>query len=310
MREAIEKLKKLGSKRIFVQFPEGLRLKIQDIAKQIEKEDFEVILSMEPCYGACDIREDEAKRLGCDAILHIAHEDYGVKTEIPVVYYPYFMEADPIPILEKEFDKLEKFKKIGLITSLQFVKTIPSVKKFLEDKGKKVFVSKSGTERYDAQILGCRIDAGKNIENEVDAFLCISAGKFYPLGLVMNTDKPVFNLDLEKRQIHDLEEKKKQIKKIEAWNLSQLKDAKKIGLLLSWKRGQIQGSPFELKKKLEDEGKEVFVLAMDEISQEKLQGLKFDILISFACPRITDDLEKFKIPLIDNSLLYKMEKSK
>ncbi|MEM5802100.1 MAG: diphthamide biosynthesis enzyme Dph2 [Candidatus Aenigmatarchaeota archaeon] len=305
MQEAIKKLKKIKAKRIFVQFPEGLKLKIQDVAKELEKNGFEVVLCMEPTYGACDIREYEATLLNCDAILHIGHEDYGIKTELPVVYYPFFLNGNPIKILEKEWSKLEKYKRIGLVTSLQFIPAMLKAKKFLENKGKKVLVGKSATEKYEGQILGCRIGAGKQIEKKVDVFLCISAGKFYPLGLALATEKPVLNLDLETGKIHSLEELKKKIKKIEVWNLAQFKEAKKIGFLVSWKRGQMFGLPFELKKRVEKEGKEVYILAMDEINEEKLQGLKLDVLVNFACPRIgSDDLERFKIPLINYNLLY------
>jgi len=130
-KEIIDKLNKAKIKRIFVQFPEGLKLKIQDIAKELEENDFEVILSLERTYGACDVREYEANLLKCNGILHIAHQDYGIKTKLPVVYWDYFIEADAVPALKKEFDKLKKFKNIGLVTSLQFVQTLPSVKERL-----------------------------------------------------------------------------------------------------------------------------------------------------------------------------------
>ena len=306
MREVFKKLRKIKAKRLFVQFPEGLKLKIQDLAKEFEKKGFEVVLCMEPTYGACDVREYEAKLLGCDAIIHIAHEDYGVKTKIPVIYYPYFLEGDPIPIIKKEWNKIEKFEKIGLVASLQFVPAMIKLKRFLEENGKKVFIGKSTTEKYKGQILGCRVGSAKKIERNVDAFICVSAGKFYPLGLALNTDKPVLNLDLEMKKVYDMHEQKRKIQRIEAWNLSQFKEARRIGLLISWKKGQMLGNPFELKKKLEKMGKEVYVMAFDEILESKIIGLKLDALISFACPRIaTDDLERFKIPIINYNLIYK-----
>jgi 2-(3-amino-3-carboxypropyl)histidine synthase len=297
MDNAVKQLKKLRAKRVFVQFPEGIRHKMADIAKQLEKEGFEAVICTEPCYGACDIRDEEADRLKCDALLHIGHEDYGVKSKLPVVYWEYFIDVNPLPALEKEFDKLKNYKKIGLITSLQFVKAIPIVKEYLEKKGKKVFVHKA--LQYDGQILGCRLDAGKTIENKVDCFLCISAGEFYGLGMVLQTDKPMLNLDLEKKTIESLEGKKKKIQKIIAWNKSALKDAKRVGVLVSWKLGQLK-SPYEIKKKLENEGKEVFILAMDEIIPEKVEGLKLDALVNCSCPRIgIDDLERYKIPVVN-----------
>jgi 2-(3-amino-3-carboxypropyl)histidine synthase len=297
MKEAIEKLKKIKARRVFVQFPEGLTLRIQDIVKELEKNGFEVVVCLDKCFGACDIRVNEAELIGCDAILHIGHEEFVTKTKLPVVYWEYFLEADPCQTLDKEFYKLKDFKRVGLITSIQFVKTIPMIKKFLEEKGKEVFVHKS--LQYPGQILGCNLEAAKSIEKEVDCFLCISAGKFYGLGLSLVSEKPMLNLDLEKKEIYSLEDFKKKIQKITAWNKAQLKDAKRVGILVSWKLGQLK-QPFGLKKKLEKQGKEVFIFAMDEIAPEKLEGLKLDFLVAVACPRVgIDDLEKYKLPIIN-----------
>jgi 2-(3-amino-3-carboxypropyl)histidine synthase len=298
MEEAIKKLKKIKAKRVFVQFPEGIKLRIQSIAKQLEKEGFEIITCTEPCFGACDIRDEEARRLRCDAILHIGHEPFVPKTKIPVVYWEYFIDSNPIPMLEKELEKLKEFKKIGLITSIQFVKTIPTVKRFFEKRGKKVFVHKA--LQYPGQVLGCNLEAAKAIEKNVDCFLCISAGEFYGQGIVLETDKPVFNLDLERKEICSLEDFRKKMQKIIAWNKAQLKDAEKVGILVSWKKGQMLGNPFKIKEKLEKEGKEVYIFSMDEIAPEKLEGLRLDFVISCACPRIgIDDLERYKLPMLN-----------
>jgi len=297
MKEAIEKLRKIRARKVFVQFPEGITLRIQDIVKDLEKNGFEVVLCLEKCFGACDIRENETKALGCDAILHIGHERF-FETKFPVVYWEYFIEEDPLPVLEKEIDKLQDYKKIGLVTSIQFVNLIPAVKDFLEKKGKEAFAYKS--LQYPGQILGCNLEAAKKIEKKVDCFLCISAGEFYAAGIVFTTEKPVFVLDLEKKEIHSLADFKRKIQKITAWNKARLKEARKIGLLVSWKGGQLKSDFFELKNKLEKEGKEVYVLAFDEIAPEKMEGLKLDLLINFGCPRIgLDDLSKYKLPLLN-----------
>jgi 2-(3-amino-3-carboxypropyl)histidine synthase len=297
MQEVVKRLKALGSRRIFIQFPEGLKLKIQEIAETLEKEGFECIICLEKTFGACDIRNEEAKRLGCDAILHIGHTDFGIKTDIPVIYWEYFLDADPIPTLEKEFRKLEKYERIGLVTNVQFAKVLEKVKAYLEKRGKKVLVSENLS--YPGQILGCKLEAATALEADVDCFLCVSAGKFYALGLALKTEKPVLSLDLEKGFIEDLEKMKNKIRKLEAWNKSQLENAKRVGILISWKSGQLK-LPLELKMELEKVGKIVYLLAMDEISPQKLEGLKLDVLINCACPRIgTDDLEMYKIPLIN-----------
>jgi 2-(3-amino-3-carboxypropyl)histidine synthase len=302
MEKVVKKLKQIGAKKILVQFPEGLKLRIQDITKKIEENGIETVICVESTFGACDIRDDEGKRLGCDAILHIGHEKFVKKTSLPVVYWEYFLEANPLPILEKEFKKLKNFEKVGLITSIQFVKLIPQVKEWLEKRGKKVFVYKA--LQYPGQILGCNLKAAKAIENKIDCFLCISAGKFYGAGLVLQIKKPVLNLDLEKKEIYSLEDFKRKVEKIIAWNKSFYPTAKKVGILISWKKGQLK-SYSKLRKKLEKDGKEVYILAMDEIAPEKLEGLKLDFLINLACPRIgIDDLAKYKIPLVNAEDLF------
>ena len=296
MHNAISRLKKLNAKRVFVQYPEGIKLRIQSITKQLEKEGFDIIICTEPCFGACDIRDVEARRLGCDAILHIGHEEF-VSSEIPVVYWEFFIEADPLPILEKELHKLNQYESFGLVTSIQFVHTIPKVKKFLEQRGKRAYAYKA--LQHPGQVLGCNLKAAKAVESSIDCFLCISAGKFYGAGLVMETEKPVLCLDLEKKEIYSLEDFKKKVQKIIAWNKAQLKDAKRVGILVSWKRGQLK-QPFELKQKLKTQGKDVYVFAMDEITPEKLEGLKIDAYVNCACPRIgIDDLERYKIPIVN-----------
>jgi len=301
MEEIVKKLKRLNSKKIFVQFPEGITLRIQDIVKELEKNGFQVVLSIEKCFGACDIKENEARLMGCDTILHIGHEKF-FESKLPVVFWEYFLDVDPLPTLKKEIDKLENFKNIGLVTSIQFVNSIPTVKKFLEENGKNAFVHKS--LQHPGQVLGCNLEAAKAIEKKVDCFFCISAGEFYADGIVLITEKPVFNLDLEKKEIYSLEDFRKRIQKTIAWNRAQLKDAKTIGILVSWKKGQMLCSPFKIKEKLEKEGKEVFILAMDEIVPEKLEGLKIDALVNCSCPRIgVDDLARYKIPLINYNQL-------
>ncbi|MHC4752773.1 MAG: diphthamide biosynthesis enzyme Dph2 [Planctomycetota bacterium] len=296
-KHAMKKLKDYEAKRVFVQYPEGIKLKIQRIAKSLESDGFEVVVCTEPCFGACDIRDYEAARLGCDTILHIGHEDYGAHSDLPVVFWEFFIPSDPTPILEKEFSKLEPYERIGLATSIQFVDTIGKVKKFLESKGKTVVTHTA--LQHAGQILGCHLEAATKIEPDVDVFLCISAGKFYGLGLVMKTDKPMLCLDLERGEIFDLMDFKKKVQKIIAWNKSKFEDALKVAILASWKRGQTK-LPFELKKKLEARGKEVYIFAMDEITPEKLMGLKIDVAINLACPRIgIDDLERYKIPILN-----------
>jgi 2-(3-amino-3-carboxypropyl)histidine synthase len=287
--DIIKELKKKKAKRIFIQYPEGLKLRIQNIAKDLEDNGFEAVICCEPCYGACDIRDYEAERLGCNAILHIGHSNLKIKSKIPVIYWEYFYTVDPIPILKEEIDELKGFRKIGIVTSVQFNKTTDKVIDFLKETGKEVYIHKS--LKYPGQILGCNIDAAKKIEDKVDCFLYVGAGKFHPLGVAMNTEKPVFTLDIEKKRIYNLEKERIKWLKRKSWHDSDLNDAKKVGIIVCWKKGQGRmNEARKLKKELENKGKEVSILAFDDFKKEKIEGLKFDVLLNLACPRLDDEL--------------------
>ena len=288
MKQAVQELKKLKAKRIFVQYPEGLKTKIQDIAKQMEKDGFELVLNCEPVFGACDVRDFEAKRLGCQAILHIAHSDFGVKSELPVVYWDYFLDVDPIPALKKNFEKIKNFKNIGLFASIQYIPALKMVKNFLEKNGKKAYVYKS--QKHEGQVLGCRVYAGKAIEDKVDCFLYVGSGKFHPLGLALVTEKPVFSLDVEKNDIVSLDPEKKKYLKKRAWHDYKLKEAMIVGITVSWKQGQNRiEEAMRMKQRLEKEGKEVHILAFDTVAKSKTTGMKFDIILNLVCPRMDDE---------------------
>jgi 2-(3-amino-3-carboxypropyl)histidine synthase len=211
----VDELRNKKARRIFIQYPEGLKLKIQEISKKLENDGFETVICCEPTYGACDIRDEEAIRLCCDTILHIGHSDFRIKSKLPIIYWDYLFDVNPLPILKKEIRKLKDFKKIGLVTSLQFAKEIEKVKECLKKKGKKVYIHKS--LKYPGQILGCDISAAKKIEDKVDCFLYVGAGKFHPLGIAIKTNKPVFSLDIEKKKIYSLEMEKKKWMKKKAW---------------------------------------------------------------------------------------------
>ena len=106
----------------------------------------------------------------------------------------------------------------------------------------------------------------------------------------METEKPVFSLDMEKNTILDLKEEKMKFLKKKVWFESELKEAKTVGILVSWKKGQNRiDEALKLKQKLEKEGKEVTILAFDKIDKNKIEGMKFDILMTMACPRMDDE---------------------
>lgn len=298
MKEAMKKLKELKAKRILVQLPEGLKLRIQDITKELEENGFEVFLSIESTFGACDLRDREAKALGCDSILHVGHSSLGLKAEVPVIYEEYRQDFDPVPLLEKALVQLP-YKSVGLVTTVQHISSLVKAKGFLEKNGKNVHIGQPESARYPGQILGCDHSAALSIEKNVDCFLYIGSGLFHPLGLAEKTEKPVIFLDIESGELKDLSEERPRRQKIRAANLAKASMSVSFGILVSTKSGQMNMRNAEkAKKALEEKGKRAWLLAADLITPEKLLGLELDCLVNCACPRITEDVSLFRKPII------------
>lgn len=283
--------------KILLQVPEGLKTKALEIAKKLEKKGNQVLISCEPCYGGCDLRDKEAKQLNVDKIIHYGHTKF-IDSDIPVDYEEYRIDINPLPILEKNIEKIN-YKRIGLITTLQFVDSLEKVKEFLESKGKIVEVGKGKNDKrklYSGQILGCDITNAKQIENKVDCFLFIGSGRFHPLGL--ENEKSLFVLDIEKNSLEELNREKFLKQRLVAIELA--KDCNKFGILISTKPGQLNLKlAEEIKNKIEKKGKKAFLLVFDEIEPEKLEGLDLDCYINTACPRLVDDRGLFKKPILN-----------
>jgi len=70
----IREVSKSGAKRVGLQFPEGLKERALDVAAAVEKASKATVIVMaDPTYGACDLKRDDAKRLGIDLLVHFGH---------------------------------------------------------------------------------------------------------------------------------------------------------------------------------------------------------------------------------------------
>jgi len=281
--------------RTLVQVPEGLKRKAVEIADETE----DAIISTEACYGACDLRDREAEALGCKKMIHVGHVKF-IDGRVPVEYHEHKTRIDVVKPLLKHIEGLKAYKNISLVTSLQFVDTINEAKAVLEKNGKRVFIG-NAKNLQPGQMLGCNVGAAREVEKDVDCFLMIGSGKFHALGLAMATDKPVLMLNLEKGTLENLASSKQSMLKQRYAAIALAKDAKKIGILISTKPGQMNVELAEkLKKKIVASGKKAYLLAMDEIRPEKLIGFGMDAYVCTACPRIAvENRTAFDKPILN-----------
>jgi 2-(3-amino-3-carboxypropyl)histidine synthase len=300
MLEILKVVKKCKASRVFIQVPEGLKMNILDLASYLGKNGIDVVVSIEPCFGACDLKDKEAKDLGCDLLLHIGHSDLGLKTKIPVIYDEFRMDFNPVPLLKKNLGLLKNHQKMSLLTTVQFLDSLEKAKKFLESENKKVFIGNPNKAKYPGQILGCDHSSATSVDNTVDCHLFVGSGLFHPLGLAMKVKKPILFLDFESGKLVDLSKEKIKLEIKKFARIEKAKDFKNFGILISTKPGQIQlKTARSVKKKLESLGKHAWILAADNITPEMLLGLKIDCLVNCACPRFTEDFEMFKKIILD-----------
>lgn len=277
--------------RVLIQVPEGLKKDVQDLADFLEEHGIESYISIEPCFGACDLRDHDALSLGCDALLHIGHRDMGIETRVPVIYYEYPVSRDLVSVV-KPFMKNINFKKVCLVTTLQFEGGLEKVREYMKRKGLDAFVGGS--------ILGCDVSAAKKFEKEVEAFVFIGSGRFHPLGLRERVSKPVIFIDLENNSLENLsaDTGKAEIRK--EMKLQKAREFRNFAVLLSTKPGQRQvGVARRLRRKLDSLGKSVHILVADRMTPDKLLGLNVDVLVNTSCPRLTGDNEQFGKIILD-----------
>lgn len=284
--EDIKKIKEIiKNKRILLQIPDGLKYIATKIIDILESFGCDVILSGEPCYGACDIRDKEAILLGCDLILHLGHREFyrKIETNIPIIFIPIDFEVD---YNKEELKKIEE-KNVGVVSSVNHLKMLKKIAKDLESFGKIAVIG--------GYILGCWIENAKNILNKVDCFLYVGSGRFHALSLT-KLGKNVYVLDLEKNKVEKIS-KDENIEKKLIIKFEKFKEARSIGILISSKPGQFYKDISKIKEIIKSFNKKVYVIILDRITQENLEGLKIDFFINTACPRIVEDY--FKKSLIN-----------
>ena len=155
-----------------------------------------MVISCSPCYGACDVALEEARRCGADKIIQYGHSAFAVRSSIPVEFIEYRTPVKFRKLLGRALKELKDFRRVGLVTTVQHIGQLDDIRKFLESRGKKVSVGKhGGRARYNGQILGCDLGSIKSVEKEVDCFLYFGGGVFHPLGGALATEKPLLAVD-------------------------------------------------------------------------------------------------------------------
>lgn len=296
--DVIKKIKDLKAKKVGLQFPEGLKVHAIKIARQIEQEtDTLVIISADPCYGACDVADIDMGD-SVDVLIHFGHKPLPLNYEIPIIFIDARSRMDVLESVRSSIDLLNGYKTIGLVTTTQHLHLLDEVADFLEQNGKEILMEEgSGTTK--GQVLGCNFSSIKDLN--ADAFLYIGSGNFHALGIKLFTDKPVIVADPYLGEAREIDEIADRILRIRSARIAKAMDAKRFGIIVSSKKGQYR---LELAKQLKNMLKEVdregFILLLDDVSPNMLLPfMDLDAFVMTACPRIAiDDSAMYKKPLL------------
>lgn len=284
---------------VAIQIPEGLKQFSLLILEELKS--FKSALFVDPCYGACDIKFLEAKRLGYKTLLHFGHREIsGIKIPkgLKIIYVPLDFEytKEQIEFIVNNIEEW-KLKKTSLVTTVQYLSNISKIKEELEKKGIEVIASQKTKRLQEHQILGCDCS---NLKDVIFPVVFVGDGWFH-INNVSYTHKKqdVYLINPLIGEHQKVQYDEKFIRQRYA-AIARALECKSFGILVSSKPGQNRLKiAKKIKEKLEKSGKVAQIFVSDYINENYLLGIDVDCYINTACPRITyDDFLSFKKPII------------
>ena len=295
--EILKELKRIGAKRVLIQSPEGLRREAEELAGFLEENNIEVFLHGEINYGACDPADREAKLVGCDALIHLGHSYMKLPLEVPTIFVPAFARVSVVEALKENIGEIKKLgRKIIVTTTAQHIHQLKEAKEFLESEGFEVSIGRGDSRiSWPGQVLGCNYSVAK-VRGE--GILFIGSGIFHPLGLAVATRKKVLAIDPYTKAFSWIDPERFIRKR---WaQIAKAMDAKKFGVIVSIKKGQLRlAEAKRIVKLLKKHGREARLIVMNDVNYHKLEGFPFEAYVVVACPRVPlDDYGAWRKPVL------------
>ncbi len=204
--------------------------------------------------------------------------------------------------IEKIREALKDYKRINIVSSVQFIDQMNQIIEKIKDKEFIVLQSKYRAY-YPGQILGCDVYAADC--KDCDITLSLTQGLFHVYGILEKYGKPVINFDPISGEITFFDEKfAKRLYSQNMLAISSIMNAKTVLIVYSIKAGQTMPIR-QIKSWLKEKGKEYYDVVFDEVNFEYLNDLPGDAIINTACQRIaSDDREKLNKPIVNADDLY------
>ncbi|AHG03689.1 diphthamide biosynthesis protein [Halobacterium sp. DL1] len=287
----VEEVEERGAEKVGLQFPEGLKRRgpaVADDLRQLLPDDVRILISGQPCYGACDLDTYMMRRT--DVFVHFGHSP--MKESEKIIYVPLFSNVEVEPIMEQSLDELEEGD-VGLVTTAQHMNRFDEMREYLEERGFDVH-TRRGDDRLtnEGQVLGCNYASA---DIDADQVLYVGGGKFHPLGLAMeHPEKTVVIADPVNNSV-SIADTEKFLKQRYA-SVHKAMDAETWGVIFCTKIGQ---GRWDQANEIVENNENAYLITMDEVTPDRLTNFGMDAYVNTGCPRITtDDGPQFKQPML------------
>ncbi|MES3517110.1 MAG: diphthamide biosynthesis enzyme Dph2 [Natronomonas sp.] len=291
----VEAVEERNASKVGLQFPEGLKRRGPRVADDLRRnlpDDVTVMLSGQPCYGACDLDTYMMRRT--DVFVHFGHSP--MKESEKIIYVPLFSNVEVTPIMEESLSELsapEDDPRVGLVTTAQHMNKFEEMREWLEDRGYEV-ETRRGDERltHEGQVLGCNYASA---DVDAEQILYVGGGKFHPLGLAMeHPEKTVVIADPVNNVVTIADTEKFMKQRYGA--VHRAMDADEWGVIFCTKIGQ---GRWEVAQEIVEENDDAYLITMDEVTPDRLMNFGLDAYVNTGCPRITtDDGPQFDAPML------------
>lgn len=292
----IDVISDTNAKIVGLQFPEGFKRRATGIVHEIENAtDSQILISGNPCFGACDVDVDLARRV--DILFHFGH---AVLDDSSYVKNIYFIEvrsnAEVEDVVNKSLEML-KGRTIGLITTVQHVHKLQAACEILQSHGKLCVIGKGDAKiAHPGQVLGCNFSSAR--AELCDEYLYIGSGYFHPMGVALSTGRRVLIADPFVNEVRELDISK--VLKQRSAVIGRSLDADLFGIIVCSKPGQERMAlALKLQTLIRKHGKDARIIMMDLITPDQLLQFKVDAFVNTACPRLAiDEVGRFSAPML------------
>tara|TARA_B100001540_G_scaffold253488_1_gene230126 strand:+ start:1442 stop:2446 length:1005 start_codon:yes stop_codon:yes gene_type:complete len=298
--------------------PDGMLPQVQQTAKNItDRFDIPAFVLADTTWGTCDLNSNGAKVLGAEILFNIGHTN-KLQTfpgeQNNVIMIDAFDDISFDSVLPKAIEIL-KGKTVSLITDSQHLHQVEAVRKKLEKEGIIVKIGKGKGQLNDGQVFGCEFYPAVEVKQEVNANLFLGQSNFHAAGVALSTKVRTYILDPYFNEVRDVTNFAEKLEKKATLKIFKATEAKVFGVIVGLKEGQFaKVTALKFKKELEEHGKDVQLLALTDITNDRLKNFTgIDAYIQVACPRISTDNE-FDKPVLStpqaNALLKMLKNEK